>query len=311
MKSRFIEGNLDNKELDHLAAYHDERIALIHQISDINHMPIRMKVFASILCLQGTAVVNLNNQEHRVCPNDMLICHPDVMLQHSMISSDFKFRGILMSPEYMNQLSVITAGNWDIKFFLEKRPVLSLTPEESKLFCQYYDLLMSKLQGTPCHHQRQLINALLLAFLYEFHDSLERFIDLEPRPFSASEKLFKDFMDILMSTYPKPRSVNHYANLLCITPKYLTAVCKKLTSHTASELINQYVVKDIAYLLHDPSVSIKEVSNEMDFPNLSFFGKYVKKHLGCSPKHYREKIVEKHTSSSILQPDLTINLNAY
>lgn len=311
MNKRFIEGNLDNNtELEHLAAYHDDRIALIHQICDISRVPIRMKVYTSILCLKGTAVVNLNNQKYQVKPNDMLICHPDVMLQHCMVSNDFDFKGILMSPDYMKQLSVITAGSWDIKFFLEKRPVLQLTPEESKLFCQYYDLLMSKLKGSPRHHQRQLINALLLAFLYEFHDSLERFIAIKPRPFNASEKLFKEFMDLLMSAYPKPRSVNYYANRLCITPKYLTAVCKKITNHTASELINQYVVKDIAYLLHNPSISIKEVSNEMDFPNLSFFGKYVKKHLGCSPKHYREKIVEKISSSCILQPDLTINLNA-
>lgn len=34
-------------------------------------------------------------------------------------------------------------------------------------------------------------------------------------------------MDLLMSAYPKPRSVNYYANRLCITPKYLTAVCKR------------------------------------------------------------------------------------
>lgn len=314
MNNRFIEANLNNldnhSELTQLATYHDDRIALVHDIVEISHVPIRMKVYASIVCLQGTATINLNNQLYDIHPNDMLICHPDIMLQHSTVSSDFKFKGIIMSPDYMKQLSVITAGNWDIKFFLEQRPVLPLTAEETKLFSQYYELLMSKLTGKPCHHQRQLVNALLLAFMYEFHDSLERFVRLDPRPFSATEKLFKEFMDMLMSAYPKPRSVNYYASRLCVTPKYLSAVCKKISQRTASEMINQYVVKDIVYLLHDPTVSIKEISNEMNFPNLSFFGKYVKKHLSCSPKHYREKIVEKRSTAGILQPDMTINLNA-
>lgn len=300
----------NSAEWEELATYHDDRIALIHEMGDISQMPIRMKVYASIVCLQGSATVDINKQQYELHPNDMLICHPDVMLQHSTVSNDFKFKGIIMSPDYMKQLSVITAGNWDIRFFLERRPVLPLTTEETKLFCQYYELLTSKLTGKPCHHQRQLVNALLLAFMYEFHDSLERFVRLDPRPFSATEKLFKEFMDVLMSAYPKPRSVNYYASQLCVTPKYLSAVCKKISQRTASEMINQYVVKDIAYLLHDPTISIKEVSNEMDFPNLSFFGKYVKKHLGCSPKHYRERIVEKRSTEGILQSDMTINLNA-
>ena len=36
-------------------------------------------------------------------------------------------------------------------------------------------------------------------------------------------------------------------------------------------------------------MSIKEIATEMNFDNLSFFGKYVKKHLGDSPNNYRKK----------------------
>ena len=79
------------------------------------------------------------------------------------------------------------------------------------------------------------------------------------------------------------------SQLVDITPKYLSAVCKEASGQTASELINQYVVKDIVYLLHQPDKSIKDIAFELDFPNLSFFGKYVKKHLGMSPKMYRKE----------------------
>ena len=30
------------------------------------------------------------------------------------------------------------------------------------------------------------------------------------------------------------------------------------------------------------------IATEMGFDNLSFFGKYVRKHLGLSPNHYRK-----------------------
>ncbi len=82
--------------------------------------------------------------------------------------------------------------------------------------------------------------------------------------------------------------IGFYANQLYVTPKYLSAVCKEVSGQTASELITQYMVKDILYLLRNSQKSIKEIANELNFPNLSFFGKYVKQHLGMSPKQYRE-----------------------
>ncbi|WP_044266342.1 helix-turn-helix domain-containing protein [Bacteroides timonensis] len=43
-----------------------------------------------------------------------------------------------------------------------------------------------------------------------------------------------------------------------------------------------------AVKLRNSQKSIKEIANELNFPNLSFFGKYVKQHLGTSPKQYKE-----------------------
>lgn len=166
----------------------------------------------------------------------------------------------------------------------------SLNDEESQLFCQYYNLLNSKLTGTPHRHQKELINALLQAFIYEFQDSMEKYIQLKPVAFNSSNNLFNAFMELLISSYPKERSVSYYANRLFVTSKYLSAVCKENSGETASDLITCYVMKDIVCLLKSPDKSIKEIANELNFATLSFFGKYVKRNLGLSPKEYREKL---------------------
>ena len=46
-------------------------------------------------------------------------------------------------------------------------------------------------------------------------------------------------------------------------------------------------------MLERSDKSIKEIANELNFPNISFFGKYVKKHTGMSPKQYRENLKQK------------------
>ena len=43
-------------------------------------------------------------------------------------------------------------------------------------------------------------------------------------------------------------------------------------------------------LLSTTDMSIKEIANKLNFSSISFFGKYVRKKLGMSPKHYREML---------------------
>ena len=292
-EEEFIIGNLDNTEmLDKVATYYDDRIAIVDKLQDI---PIKqsvwMKAVSTILCQKGKATIYINGKLYEMHENDLLLCHPNNIIEQCMTSIDFKCYGFLLSPEYIEKIALIST-NWDAKLFIEKHPIVSLNPEEAELFHQYFELLRSKLTGITYKHQKEVVDSLLQAFLYEFHDSMERFIKLEQPTFSSTEILFRTFIDMLTSSYPKERSVTWYADKLCVTPKYLSTVCKIISRHTASELINQYVIKDIEYLLKRTNKSVKEIANELNFPNISFFGKYTKRYLGVSPKQYRSQLAQ-------------------
>lgn len=278
-----------------LAIYCDDRIAFVEDFKKMENTPrvVRTEIMLAILCLKGKGRLDLDGETHTIEADDLLICHPNIVIGKSMVSFDMEFRCIAMSPEYIHQLAIIAENSWDVLKFLEKSPVIHLSHKETETFCQYYDLILSRLTGGPKHHLKEVTDALLLAFLYEFHDTIERFVQLKPPTYSSNERLFKEFLETLTSTYPKARMVTWYADRLHITPKYLSTVCKETSGHTASDLINKYVMKDALYLLKKSDKSIKEIVNELDFPNLSFFGKYVKRHTGLSPKQYREQLSEK------------------
>lgn len=284
--------NLESLRLRNTANYCDDRIAIIdNNVNDllITGESIKAEAYAACLCTKGRGSLYIDGMLHEIKTNDLFICHPSVIIEHFLTSFDCETRILAMSPEYIQQLSVIDGQAWDVKLFLEKNPILSLRDDEVSLFCQYYDLLKSKLTNPPTKHHKELIDALLQAFLYEFHDSLERFHVSPSTSYSCRENLFKTFLNLLSSSYPKPRAVSAYAEQLFVTPKYLSTVCKSASGHTASELINQYVLKDVQYLLKRPEKSVKDIAYELDFPNLSFFGKYVRKHLGVSPRQYRKQ----------------------
>lgn len=290
-------GNLQDMELQKMAIYNNGEVAFLNNLKDLEHMEfadmiIQMEVYVVVLLLEGKASVNLNGTIYTAQKNDMLVCTPNIIIENVLTSIDFRCCCICMSPAYIQRIAPVSENLWDIKIFFEKQPIYTLHTEEATVFCQYYDLLCSKIH-LPSPVQAKVIDTLMLAFLYDMQYTLDRIIQAAPRTFNSGEYLFKRFVELLENSYPKIRRVDYYAMKLHVTPKYLSAVCKNCSGQTASKLIDTYIIRDIEYLLKHSMKSVKEIAWELDFPNLSFFGKYVKKHFGVSPKVYREGIQQK------------------
>ncbi|MBM6864068.1 AraC family transcriptional regulator [Bacteroides caecigallinarum] len=279
----------DNEKI----VYKDDRMIIIDNsnVTDtLNTSPIKSEWFVALLCIEGESTIYINNEMYSIHKNDFLLCHPQTIFEHKITNLDFKYCGFFLSPEYVKQISLISSNSWNAILFVENNPIIALDEKESSLFLQYYNLIRSKFETESQHHLKQLIDMLLQAFIYEFHDSMEKRIKIDPPQYNSADNLFISFLDILVNSYPKQRSVSYYAEKLFVTPKYLSAICKEISGETASDLITRYVKKDIENLLKQPNKTIKEIANELDFANLSFFGKYVKRIFGVSPKEYRENI---------------------
>ena len=279
----------DNEKI----VYKDDRMIIIDNsnVTDtLNTSPIKSEWFVALLCIEGESTIYINNEMYSIHKNDFLLCHPQTIFEHKITNLDFKYCGFFLSPEYVKQISLISSNSWNAILFIENNPIIALDENESSLFLQYYNLIRSKFETESQHHLKQLIDMLLQAFIYEFHDSMEKRIKIDPPQYNSADNLFISFLDILVNSYPKQRSVSYYAEKLFVTPKYLSAICKEISGETASDIITRYVKKDIENLLKQPNKTIKEIANELDFANLSFFGKYVKRIFGVSPKEYRENI---------------------
>ena len=85
------------------------------------------------------------------------------------------------------------------------------------------------------------------------------------------------------------RRVDDFASQLNITPKYLSTLLKETMSRRPSEMIKLFTLKAIERRLRFTDMTMQEIANDLKFPNASFFGKYVKEHLGMTPLEYRKK----------------------
>lgn len=108
---------------------------------------------------------------------------------------------------------------------------------------------------------------------------------------SRAEVIYNRFMDLLSKHFREERNVTFYASQLCVTPKYLSAVVKEYSGKSPYRWIEEIVMDEICRLLRFSDESIKEIAYALNFPNASFFGKFVKKHTGLSPLQYRRSAV--------------------
>lgn len=222
------------------------------------------------MCLNGHGSLNINGVDYRVDAGKMFVCKPHIIVEKSSVSLDFECRGMALSSKFIDQLGRVADGGWDLGMFLGKNPVLPLSEDERNLFMQYYVLLSSKITRSYCRHQDAVMQALFRAFMLEFFDIMDRHVKLTPPNFTSSEMLFRHFVEVLMSDYPRQRSVEHYASRLCVTPKYLSAVSKSVSGSTASEVINRCIIDDVRLLHHNPDKSARKYPTNSDSPICRF-----------------------------------------
>lgn len=251
----------------------------------------QLDMYATMLCTAGSAELMVNNRRLRVERNDFLVCVPGSWVEEVGMDEDFNGCGFNLSHLFFEKMLNPPVGLWNAHVYFADHPIVHLSEEAAGLFTQYYDLIRSKLQTTqPLRHHQQVVSLLMQAFMYEFHETVQGCIDIDSVRFTSGDNLFKQFVELLTQQYPKPRSVTWYAEKLHVTPKYLSYVTKNCSGQTAFALIDRYVLEDVKRNLSRPDKSIKVIAMELDFPSISFFGKYVKKHLGVAPKYYRKQM---------------------
>jgi len=88
--------------------------------------------------------------------------------------------------------------------------------------------------------------------------------------------------------YKTQKSVAFYAKELSITPNYLGVICREQYRKSPLKFIKERVLLEAKKLLHSSDKTIKEISFELGFQNLSHFSYFFRTEMGMTPKSYRQ-----------------------
>ena len=278
-------------------SYYDSDAIIIDSIKDLslpNSTAIIKDMIVIVICEMGKLQLDINGITHTLHQHDLLFCGHLNAIDNIMQSPDFECKVACLSYNIILRLTFVDRETWNKAFYLQHNPIIHLSPLDLVMFRKYYEVAKHKFEQPKHHYFKEALTGLLQAGLYDLLGTLE---DLLPKTelntVNRGSILCSKFLTLLNESQGKRHDVKYYADKLCITPKYLTTVCKKETGKNASKWIQDKTIESIQHLLKSSDKSISEISDYLDFPNLSFFGKYVKEHLGMSPNAYRKQLKNK------------------
>lgn len=164
---------------------------------------------------------------------------------------------------------------------------LHLTEEEMDYLNRLHQLLYRNVKSpNPSVH---VSLSLISAFLWYIDSVHAGRAEPDVIPKTHEQRIFADFIRLLSLNTPRRRTIDFYASQLYMTPRYMSTLIKKASRKTAKEWIDETVVSKIKVELRHSDKQIREISEDMDFPNTSFFCKYFKHLTGMTPLEYRNR----------------------
>ena len=241
-----------------------------------------------ILCTGGRKELQINFADYTLTPGSLAFIYPNSMWRPLATSSDFEAHYFSIqgtsAKEWNAFIDLDTV--FSLSSYIAKHPHTQLSLDETQVMTQYLNLLKSRYEANA---QAIIIRFILSAFTLELNRIFTAREKSDRSKISRQEDILWKFLTLLKQYHKEERTVNFYADKMCISPKHLSSVIKQMSHKTAHEIIADFVTMTAKRLLKATTMSIQEISDELNFANQSFFGKFFKQNTGQSPSAYRRK----------------------
>lgn len=259
---------------------------------EIFRFPSRLNALIIGVGAEGETSLTSNLQEFRLKKDSLFIFSPKHILQVQS-NNRFKAHLIVIAPDFLKRINIDTKRMMPLFLQFGSLPCMELTQAESQSLRSFISMVEQELKGSETDFSSEIIGGLIAATIYKVGDILTHYLTEHPEVDSPihnrAEEYFRQFTELLGEHYKHERSVGFYARQLCITPKYLTTLIKRISGKSVSEWIDNYVILEAKTLLKYSNMSVQEIAYYLNFPNQSFFGSYFKRNAGMSPSQYKAK----------------------
>ncbi len=240
-----------------------------------------------VLCTRGISRAKINNTIYTIKRRTLVTLLPNSICESVGSSDDYSFEYLFFSLDFIYELNI----PFDIKLLelVSRSPLVDLTDEQFDCLMDFHAFIVKHYKNENHLYRIQLAKNLLASFITEMCDIYNNLTELNNDVSGRKIEICHQFFRLVVDHIKRERTVQFYADKICVTPKYLSLLVKNISGRPIMEWINKITIIVIKSMLKTSTLSISQISDELNFPNPSFFCRYFKKHTGVTPLQYREK----------------------
>lgn len=241
-----------------------------------------------ILCLAGEMTFSDGRRQYASHRDDLVIWQMSNTIQQVGYSDDFEALVLIVSPDFLTRYNPEMTWATQGFIFIRLNPSYHLAGDSLRLITDDFRQMQLRQSTEGWLFREEVLGRLLQIFLFDLWQVYSASIT-QMQADDNSSQIFLRFVTLVQQHCRQHRDLGFYADRLCITPKYLSQVSKKVTNIPASEWIAYYATSELVALLNDNGKTLTEIADAMNFSAPSFFSRYVKNVLGVSPTEYRSR----------------------
>lgn len=241
-----------------------------------------------LLCFvsEGKLDLHINGLSFHIQEHSVLMLLPDTDLVNVSCSKDLELSVFYISLDFISTYSFLTVllASDEIKF----NPAIQLHSSAKRLIWSTVKLIQdynSKIKEETTPESVQYLLYALLDLVSKLYLPVIRNNSLLQ---TRSQDIIERFFELLNEHGHLQRSVLFYSDHLHLSPQYLSSLIKKETGKPVKQWVSYIVIKNAKELLKTTSLSIKEVSNQLQFVDSSLFCRYFRRCTGITANTYRE-----------------------
>lgn len=250
--------------------------------------PLRRKFNVIYLMLDGVHDVCMGTDHHWLKPNDLVIV-PENMVYASKKVRECTGYCIHFKTEFIQPLLSGPLTEQFSFFDFEAQHIINVTDGESEIIQKAFQEIINEYHQFSYEKEdvlRNLVHILLLRIREIYRPHVRKLNEKASR----KVRLCNHFKHLVERNIPEIREVSTYADMMNITPQYLSDVVKCVLGKSPRKLINDMLTLESKVLLGSTDKSISEIAYLLRFEDQAHFSNFIKIQTGSSPSILRKKL---------------------
>jgi AraC-like DNA-binding protein len=287
-----IRDNIENDSLEDdfliFDNFSDENKTM--ELMTVTDYPVRLSTITIIaFCIEGHLKFNLGLKSMVLSKNQIIVILPDRIIRTTEVSPDFKAGFMVIRRDFFDAQNHFPE-TINLHHNLMEQSCFNLSEKEMQEYVGILNMIKEKITDKDNPYRMQIIQNYCRITFYNLYSLMIRPENVpEKTSMDNNTLIYERFLKSVEQHYRKEHSVKFYADMACLTPKYLSSVIYERSGKHASDWIHEYIILEAKALLKSTHMNLKDISDVLCFCTPSHFGRFFKRYTGSTPSLYKRR----------------------